>query len=230
MLAQSTCHYNGPDIIVSGKKTWDHSKCAGLVRGIQNYHMDAKGWSDIAYNFIICPHGYTFEGRGLNTYNGANGTTSGNKSSHAVMCLAGEGNTFTDAEKVEFRQCVEYVVSKTKCHSGCMGHRDHKSTACPGDIRYKWVHAGMPVPKPTSEPVPEPIPDLRKASDAMVVIRKKNPTQRLLLWNGMTIVGHDPLVTVTPTTPTFEADDVMWELLVDSAKYGNTFVDPRPKD
>lgn len=160
MLAQSTCHYNGPDVVVAGKKSWDHSKCAGLVRGIQNFHMDGRGWSDIAYNFVICPHGYTFEGRGLNTYNGANGTNSGNRSSHAIMCLAGEGNAFTDAEKVEFRQCVEYVVEKTKCHTGCMGHRDHKSTACPGDIRYKWVHAGMPVPNapvPAPKPTPEPV-------------------------------------------------------------------------
>ena len=62
MSAPSTGHWNGPGIILRGKNTWDHSLCPGLVRGIQNFHMDGRGWSDIAYNFLICPHGYTFEG------------------------------------------------------------------------------------------------------------------------------------------------------------------------
>src|SRR6266496_2949555 len=46
--------------------SWDHSTCDDKVRNIQAYHMDVKGWSDIAYNFLACPHGYVFEGRGLN--------------------------------------------------------------------------------------------------------------------------------------------------------------------
>lgn len=145
LTAQSTCHWNGPKITVGGKTTWDHSKCASLIRGIQNFHMDGKGWSDIAYNFIECPHGYTFEGRGINVINGANGTNSGNRSSHAIMCLAGEENPFPDAEKIGFRECVMYVANQSGALEGCKGHRDHKPTACPGDARYKWVREGMPI-------------------------------------------------------------------------------------
>lgn len=39
----------------------DHRNCAARVRGIQNYHMDSHGW-DIAYNWLVCKHGYVFRG------------------------------------------------------------------------------------------------------------------------------------------------------------------------
>jgi hypothetical protein len=114
--------------------------------------MDGRGWSDIAYNFMICQHGYTFEGRGLNVVNGANGTNAANRSSHAVMCLAGQENLHTAAEKYEFRQCVSYIDDNTMAPDIAIGHRDHKSTECPGDERYQWIHAGMPtdgfIPQP----------------------------------------------------------------------------------
>lgn len=141
----STGHWNGPKITVGGSEVWDHTKCAGLVRGIQNFHMDGRGWSDIAYNFVECPHGYTFEGRGINVINGANGTNAGNRSSHAVMCLAGEGNPFTDNEKVGFKDCVKYISDLSDAPNQAIGHRDHKSTECPGDSRYRWIHDGMPI-------------------------------------------------------------------------------------
>lgn len=145
LSAESTCHWEGPTIKVAGQLTWDHSKCASLVRGIQNFHMDGRGWSDIAYNFLVCPHGYTFEGRGLNVVNGANGTNTGNRTSHTVCCIAGEGNPFPEAEKYGFKETVKYIDANTKAPGTCKGHRDWKSTACPGEARYKWVHAGMPV-------------------------------------------------------------------------------------
>ena len=34
------------------------------VRAIQKYHMDARKYNDIAYNFLIMPSGRVYEGRG----------------------------------------------------------------------------------------------------------------------------------------------------------------------
>lgn len=161
LSAESTAHWNGPTVTVKGRTTWDHSYCAGLVRGTQNFHMDGRGWSDIAYNFVICQHGYVFEGRGLNMINGANGTNAGNRTSHAVMCLAGEGNPFSDAEKLGFRECVNYIYNNTKAPDRSKGHRDYKSTECPGDARYSWVHQQMPINRPA------PTPDKRKKERSM---------------------------------------------------------------
>jgi hypothetical protein len=140
---KSTGHWNGPTVTIGGKLEWNHDRCAGLVRGIQNFHMDSRGWADIAYNFVICPHGTIYEGRGLNIYNGANGTNSGNRSSHAIMWLSGQNNPFTEAERVAFRNCVKYIADSTNAPNAAIGHRDHKSTECPGDARYNWIRQGM---------------------------------------------------------------------------------------
>lgn len=147
LLKESTAHWQGNLLTVHGKKEWEHSRCAQLVRGIQNFHMDTRGYSDIGYNFIVCPHGYTFECRGLNVINAANGTNTGNRSSHAICALSGEGNPFKMDEKIGFRATVKHIAEKTGAIDRCIGHRDHKATACPGDERYAWVRAGMPVSK-----------------------------------------------------------------------------------
>ncbi len=152
----STGHWNGPTVTVRGSSTFNHASCAALWRGIQAFHMDSRGWNDIAYNFGICQHGYVFEGRGLNIRNGANGTNEGNKTSHCIMMMAGPGNPFGVEEKAAFRDCVKYVSEHTSAPYSAIGHRDWHSTECPGDARYEWIRGGMklsggtpPIPQPT---------------------------------------------------------------------------------
>lgn len=142
----TTGHWNGPIIRVRGNIQWDHSFCAPLVRGVQNFHMDTRGWADIAYNWVTCPHGYVFEGRGLKYQNGANGTTTGNKTSPANCYLGGEGNPFTQEAKIAFHKLTKYVADNSSAPQGAMGHRDHKATQCPGNEIYNWIKLGMPVP------------------------------------------------------------------------------------
>src|SRR5690606_31099732 len=36
----------------------------GILRSIQAFHMDGRGWSDIAYNFVVDKFGTVWEGRG----------------------------------------------------------------------------------------------------------------------------------------------------------------------
>jgi hypothetical protein len=38
---------------------------AGILRGIQNYHMDGRGWCDIAYHILLSIDGRVWEGRPL---------------------------------------------------------------------------------------------------------------------------------------------------------------------
>lgn len=38
---------------------------AATVRGTQSYHMDARGWSDIGYHFLVAVNGTIYEGREL---------------------------------------------------------------------------------------------------------------------------------------------------------------------
>lgn len=159
---KNTLHWNGPKVTVGGKTTWDHSKCPGLVRGIQNFHMDAPDhlWSDIAYNFIVCPHGTVFEGRGLNVINAANGTNVGNKTSHTIMVLSGQGNPFLDSEKAGILMASQFIDQHTDAPSKLKGHRDWHQTACPGDERYSWLTTavlggvGPSIPAPVPAPAP----------------------------------------------------------------------------
>lgn len=43
---------------------YSKSEAKSLVRGIFNYHVKGRGYSDIAYNFLVDRYGQTFEGRG----------------------------------------------------------------------------------------------------------------------------------------------------------------------
>jgi hypothetical protein len=62
-------HYSGAD----ADEQADHAKCAGRVRGIQRFHMDTRGWLDIAYSFLVCVHGYVFAARGYGVRTAATG-------------------------------------------------------------------------------------------------------------------------------------------------------------
>ncbi len=151
--AGSTLHWEGPHM-----GTFSHESCAPKVRGIQNFHMDSRGWADIAYSAIVCPHGWTFEGRWLGVRTAANGTNAGNAAHYAICYLGGEGDPFTDAAKLEFNEVVAYLDANG-AGSEWKGHRDWKSTACPGDTIYSWVKQGHPYTAPApytpqSDPTP----------------------------------------------------------------------------
>lgn len=120
--------------------------------------MDGRGWSDLAYSFVVCPHGHIFEGRWVGVRSAANGTNNGNYLSYAGCYLGGVGDPFTDAAKVGFLEASELIgLPINKAHS------DWKPTGCPGDQLRAWVragtphHSGGPVPPPTTEPKNDPI-------------------------------------------------------------------------
>ena len=117
----------------------DHANCAGRVRGIQNYHMDKNGWADIGYNFLVCKHGYVFEGRGWGVMPAA--TEGHNSHTHAV-CFLGDDTVLHDDVTTAGRQGLVDIahvwVTKTN-KTTFKGHKDFNSTACPGNEIYAFV-------------------------------------------------------------------------------------------
>ncbi len=139
-----TVHYEGDGWVWP----WDHSTCDDKVRAMQAYHMDIRGWSDIAYNYLGCPHNYCYEGRGYDRRSSANGNEYANSVSFAVQAMWGEraGAKVPDNLKRAVRFVIDLLRSKGGASSKLHGHRDWKSTSCPGDELYEWVKQGCPLP------------------------------------------------------------------------------------
>lgn len=124
----------------------DHSTCAAYVRKLQASHMDGNGWSDIGYSFVVCEHGYVYEGRGLRRRNSANGNTTLNNNHYAVCGLVGnKGSTIpTPAQLNGIRDAIDYCRAEGPAGGELRGHRDGYSTDCPGGPLYAWVQQGCP--------------------------------------------------------------------------------------
>jgi hypothetical protein len=160
-----TAHYAGPSPWQHGNM--DHSRCAGIWRGFQQFHMGARGWSDIAYTSGVCPHGYRYEGRGPGVRTAANGTNAGNQLAYATCYIAGDNDPLTDDAKRAFLdEALRLAVPLNKVHS------DWKPTGCPGVPLRAWVKAGAPAPGGSAPaPAPGPIdwPALRRIHAAKLM-------------------------------------------------------------
>lgn len=126
-----------------------HANCAARVKGIQAFHMSStpsdptKPWCDIAYNFLVCKHGYIFEGRGWDRKSGA----TGDANSHTIaFCFLGDDTSGKDDVTFDgrsaFGQLMRTASSRLSGSQVAKGHRDFMSTTCPGDELYAWVKTG----------------------------------------------------------------------------------------
>jgi hypothetical protein len=176
----TTAHWEGPPI----GWPWPHATCYSLVRGIQNFHMDSRGWVDIAYTALPCPHGYVFEGRWIGRRTAANGTNQGNNLAYALCYLGGQGDDFTTDGRRAMRAAMDYLDRYGDAGAGRNGHRDWKPTECPGDQIYDWVHDGQRAggaPTPPDEPPDPEDPDMRQ----MILTDDHRPGRRMLLTDGI---------------------------------------------
>lgn len=117
-----------------------------LARGIQNFHMDQRGWLDTGQHFTISRGGFVLEGRrrslevlriGERQVEGAHCTGQ----NVVAVGIENEG-TYTAADPPDdlwnrLREmcayiCRQYGILPTEI----FGHRDFKDTACPGDVLY----------------------------------------------------------------------------------------------
>ena len=160
---------------VGGKGTIgirSHDDCPGRIRNVQAYEM-SHGYTDIAYNLALCPHGQVYESRGLQVRGAANGpTTNGTKPS--VCLLLNEPDPMTPA----MQQAI-LDLNLTVTPGTIYGHREVNSTSCPGDDVYQWIlghrHATPPTP-------PDPLPE---DEDMPKVVKCNNGDPMVLLTNSI---------------------------------------------
>jgi hypothetical protein len=136
--------------------TAGNERGAAGMRSIQNYHMDGRGWRDIAYSFVIDnDDGVIYEGRGAGV---AGGHTEGDNSKSHAICVMGnfEIEPPTSVAITSIIALARHGKSKGWWIPTCGGHRDAPgaNTACPGRRLYghlpsiqRSVSSGIVLPK-----------------------------------------------------------------------------------
>ena len=142
-----------------GANDYTAAEVPGILRSIQTYHMDANGWDDIGYNFLVDRFGRVWEGRGGGIERSVIGAHAGgfNTNSTGVAILG----TFTDVaapaaataavsrlfswklplhgsdpasqSNIESKGSTRYAAGTVVSLPNVSGHREVSQTACPGD-------------------------------------------------------------------------------------------------
>lgn len=145
-------HYGGPPQGIVA-----HDQCADVWRAWQRYHMDKHGWSDIAYTFGACDHGYLLAGRGVGVRTAANGTDYGNDHFYAICWLGGED----EHPSRKALEAIEYGVHMLRsakdgnaAGTAVKPHQFFKGTKCPGGALVATARLldGKPIALATTPP------------------------------------------------------------------------------
>ena len=117
-----------------------------LARGIQNFHMNNRGWPDTGQHFTVSRGGVVLEGRhhslefasvGRRQVEGAHCTGQnvvalGIENEGTYSRVDPPGKQWDRLRLLCAWLCRQYKISPTQIY----GHRDFKDTACPGDRLY----------------------------------------------------------------------------------------------
>lgn len=109
------------------------------IGAIQDYHMDSRGWNDIAYSFLTDPDGYLFEGRGVGV---ANGATKGFGTTSYAICVMGNFDKQAPEDELieQLATAVVWGYREGYWPLGFTGgHRNYGSTSCPGSKLYPKI-------------------------------------------------------------------------------------------
>ncbi|MER5213710.1 LysM peptidoglycan-binding domain-containing protein [Streptomyces sp. NPDC002838] len=167
-------HYTGGHVPTAVLK--DHSLCIALWRDIREAHLANvhENYSDVAYNYAACGHGYVLEGRGIGKRTGANGNQVLNRAHYAVLGLIGSSGVIEPTDELlnAIRDAIEHL-QEHGAGEEIKGHRDGKATACPGGPLYAWVQKGAP--RPGGKPADGGTHTV-KAGDTLTAIAKRYST------------------------------------------------------
>lgn len=131
----------------------DRQRIISTIRGIQKYHQDGQGWSDIGYNVVIDPCGGVWEARqgGLDRAvigahaRGANANSTGIAVLGDFTKIDPNADILAAFDRVvgwkagihgidATGSVVRTIGGTTKTYPTVIGHRDVGSTTCPGRI------------------------------------------------------------------------------------------------
>lgn len=120
-----------------------------VMRGLQTFHQNTRGWSDIGYSYVIMPSGRIYEGRGY----GIRGAHCPGHNNEPSVAFAGSYDDHLPTKAA--LDAVYYVATITRSKTW-RGHREGYSTSCPGDRLYRWVVTHRPSRGPAPTPIVRP--------------------------------------------------------------------------
>ncbi|WP_456698717.1 SpoIID/LytB domain-containing protein [Aeromicrobium sp. P5_D10] len=140
----------------AGSNSYSKADSKAIVRSTQAYHMKARKWCDIGYNFLVDKYGQIFEGRAGGVDRAVRAAHSGNLAVNTyTMGVSMMGNydvtrpsaALKDAmvKLIGWRLGTNYLPAKGTYSLGgktlnmIAGHRNVISTACPGKYGYAWL-------------------------------------------------------------------------------------------
>lgn len=116
-----------------------------LVRLIQQFHIESRKWSDIAYNFLIGADGNAYEGRGWGVV-GAH-TFGFNKMSMGfsfIGCFMNKPPAKAAVDKMKEMLDYGVKIGAINKNYSLVGHRQLTPTESPGSVLYEemktWSH------------------------------------------------------------------------------------------
>jgi peptidoglycan recognition protein len=109
------------------------------IQAIERHHVRTNGWAAIGYNAIIDQDGRIWEGRGWGRAGAHAGNAAINQDSVGI-CFLIDGSR-RDVSDAAWSAAREYIreglrVGEIAPDYQVTGHRDHRSTTCPGDRVY----------------------------------------------------------------------------------------------
>jgi hypothetical protein len=116
---------------------------AATIKDIQTVHMRDEGYGDIGYHFLVDPVGRIWQGRTLEWQGAhAGGANGANNVGNIGVCVLGDfSNERPDPralaalEKLVDALCERHRIARSHVY----GHRQLRSTECPGDALMAWV-------------------------------------------------------------------------------------------
>jgi hypothetical protein len=143
----------------------DHTLCDDLMRTVQRGHLNhpTENYTDIAYNFCVCPHGSVYEGRGYHRRTGANGYSDVNKRYGSVCVMLGAKNPPAMVTELAKEGVAHVISGYRRLGAGAYvgRHGYWTGSACPGPTIGPWVDSKGYTSYLGGTPMPEtnPIPD-----------------------------------------------------------------------
>ena len=113
-----------------------YSDAKEVVRSIQRFHQEERGWCDIGYHYLIDREGVIYEGRPLWAV-GAH-VKNHNKGNIGIALIGNYEEASPTPEQLKaLTALISWLVYKYKIPlSNIKGHRDYAETLCPGKHLY----------------------------------------------------------------------------------------------